>query len=113
MMDIDMMVKVFISQPMRGKTYDQIMDERRELVELLESSTEEPVMVIDSVFRDFEPNTPPLVYLAESIRLLSDADVLVMMPGWEKANGCVIERECALRYGIPIVYHTKTTYEEE
>lgn len=113
MTDNDMMIKVFISQPMRGKTYEQVMKERLELVELFESSKEQPVMVIDSVFRDFEPDTPPLVYIAESIRLLSDADILVMMPGWEKANGCVIERECALRYGIPIVYHTKPTCEGE
>lgn len=108
-----MSVKVFISQPMRGKTYEQIMEERCELVKLMESSVEEPVFIINSVFKDFNPGAHPLIYLAESIRLLSEADVLFMMPGWEKANGCVIERECALRYGIPIVYHTKPTCEEE
>ena len=108
-----MSVKVFISQPMRGKTYEQVMEERHELVELMGSSVEEPVIIIDSVFKDFNPGTHPLIYLAESIRLLSEADVLFMMPGWEKANGCVIERECALRYDIPIMYHANLTYEEE
>ena len=104
-------MKVFISQPMNGKTNLEIYDERceviNELVIILKrlylNEKIHVIHVLDTVF-DFKPGTPSLIYLAESIRVLSEADIIVMMPGWEKARGCVIEHECAVRYNIPIYY---------
>lgn len=102
-------MKVFISQPMRGKTDQQIYDERWEVIKEIVSVSKkelfpnETIHILNTVF-DFAPGTHPLIYLAESIRVLSEADKLVMMPGWELARGCVIEHECAVRYGIPIYY---------
>ncbi len=95
-------MKIMISQPMRGKTNEQIKQEREELVKELESQGHE---VVDTVFNDF-PNgqATPLHYLAKSIEFLANADCVVCMPGWENARGCRIEEQCAREYGKFIMY---------
>ena len=95
-------MKVMISQPMRGKTEEQIRNERVELVERLKEEGHE---VVDTVFDDFKngQNTP-LHYLAKSIEFLANVDCLVCMPGCEKARGCRIEEQCAKEYGKFIKY---------
>ena len=95
-------MKIMISQPMRGKTEEQIRNERVELVERLKEEVHE---VVDTVFDDFKngQNTP-LHYLAKSIEFLANVDCLVCMPGWEKARGCRIEEQCAKEYGKFIKY---------
>lgn len=36
--------------------------------------------------------------------VLADADVIYFADGWEDARGCVIEHECAIRYGLNIIH---------
>ena len=94
--DIDKkQMKVMISQPMNGKTEEQIRNERKYLVRELE---EEGYEVLDNVFEDFDDDVSPIYYLAKSIEILDQADIVVFMEGWENARGCVIEHEIALFY---------------
>jgi Asp-tRNA(Asn)/Glu-tRNA(Gln) amidotransferase A subunit family amidase len=95
-------MKVMISQPMKGKTNEQIRTERAELVKKL---TEQGHEVIDTVFDDF-PNgqATPLHYLAKSIEFLANVDGVVFMKGWQNARGCRIEEICAREYGKFIMY---------
>ena len=88
-------MKIMISQPMRGKTNEQIRQERAELVKQLEEQGHE---VIDTVL-DISENKSPIYYLSKSIELLDQADAVVFMKGWENARGCKIEHEIALKYG--------------
>ena len=95
-------MKVMISQPMKGKTEQQIREERAELVKELEEQGHE---VVDTVFDDFpDGQATPLHYLAKSIEFLASVDCLVCMPGWENARGCKIEEQCAKEYGKFIKY---------
>lgn len=94
------MKKLFISQPMNGKTNEQILEERQKAI----SSFDDEVEVIDSFFKDASRDATPLWYLGESIKLLGDADVVYFCKDWEKYRGCTIEHECAVRYGKEIVY---------
>lgn len=94
------MKKLFISQPMNGKTNEQILEERQKAI----SSFDSEVEVIDSFFKDAPHDATPLWYLGESIKLLGDADVVYFCKDWEKYRGCTIEHECAVRYGKEIVY---------
>ena len=96
------MKKVFISQPMNGKTNEQIYQERRELTQKLE---QEGYNIIDSVLADSpdEACRAPVYYLSQSILLLSKADCVYFMDGWEDARGCNIEYLIAKEYGIPIL----------
>lgn len=89
------MNKVFISQPMGGKTNLEIKKERRELVKELNKQGFE---VLDTIL-DLGDNATSLQYLAKSIEIMNEADIVLFMPNWEKARGCIIEHEVALKYG--------------
>lgn len=95
--------KLFISQPMRGKTKEEIMKEREEAISLARMITGDEFEVIDSYFEDAPEGAEPLWYLGKSLQLLSSADFAVFAEGWDKARGCKIEHECAEEYGIPFV----------
>lgn len=96
-------MKLFISQPMKGKTNEQILEERNQAVGLFTLEGED-VEVIDSFFKDAPAQATPLWYLGESIKLLGGADIVYFCKDWQKYNGCTIEHECAVRYGKTIVY---------
>lgn len=94
-------MKIMISQPMNGKTNEQIREERAELVEKLEKLGNE---VVDTIISDFDDNTDPILYLAKSIEFIADVDGVVFMDGWEKARGCKIEHDVAVNYGKKVFY---------
>lgn len=99
-------MKVFISQPMKGKTDEEILAVRERAVALVkEHYPEEEIEVLDSYFRDYQPSTGnvALKYLSKSLELLADADLAVFMGGWEEARGCRIENQCAIDYEITVI----------
>ena len=96
------MTKIFISQPMNGKTTEEIENERNHIIDRLREN--ESVEIIDSFFKDKPYEASPLWYLGESIKLMSEADVVFFCNGWQTARGCQIEHDCALEYGIDTMY---------
>lgn len=96
------MTKIFISQPMNGKTTEEIENERNYIIDRLREN--ESVEIIDSFFKDKPYEASPLWYLGESIKLMSEADVVFFCNGWQTARGCQIEHDCALEYGIDTMY---------
>jgi hypothetical protein len=95
-------MKAMVSQPMKGKTEEQIRAERSEVVKELERRGYE---AIDTVFPDFtNTGNIPLKYLAKSLEFMADADLVYFMRGWEEARGCRIEWQCAVDYGVPREY---------
>ena len=97
------MKRLFISQPMRGKTDEEILAVRQRAIESAERELGEKVEVIDSFFQNAPAEAKPLWYLAKSLELLSTADVVYFAEGWENARGCRIENTCAIEYGIGLV----------
>ena len=94
------MKKLFISQPMRGKTEEEILAVRAKAIQSAERELGEEVEVIDSFIKGAPAAAGPLWFLGESIKLLEKADVAYFAEGWEDARGCKIEHECAIEYGI-------------
>lgn len=91
-------MRLMISQPMIGKTNEQIREERRQLVEQLEAEGHE---VVDSVFTDEAPEGNAAIYfLSKAIEAMSTVDGVVFMPGWSNARGCVVEYNIASQYGL-------------
>lgn len=90
-------MKIMISQPMKGKTEEQIRVEREELVKELENQGHE---VIDTIFTECPPENANIGmwYLAKSIEAMSEVDAVVFMKGWENARGCVAEEYIARKY---------------
>ena len=95
-------MKVMISQPMRGKTNEQIREEKERLVKELETKGD---IVLDTVFEEAPKNVDEAVwFLAKSIEYLANADTVIFMPGWNRARGCKIEHEIAVEYGKEVIY---------
>ena len=76
------MKKLFISQPMRGKTNEEILAVRGKAIKSAERHLGEKVEVIDSFFKDAPVDAKPLWYLAKSIELLATADVAYFAKDW-------------------------------
>jgi len=98
------MKKLFISQPMRGKTDEEIKTERAEIIKRVTERFGE-VEVIDSFIEENAPGNANsgLWYIGKSLELLSTADCAYFAEGWRNYRGCKIEHECAVQYGIDIV----------
>ena len=94
------MKKLFISQPMKGKSDEDILAEREKAIHEAEELLGEPVEVIDSFFQSAPVGAKPLWFLGKSLELLSGADVAYFANGWQDARGCKIEHTCAVEYGI-------------
>ena len=75
-----MKTKVFISQPMNGKTNEEIILERNLLIEKAKERYGD-IEIIDSFFKDAPHNAKPLWFLGKSIELLADADVAYFAGG--------------------------------
>ena len=100
------MKKLFISQPMRGLSDEQILKAREEIRERVSQRVDEDVEIIDSFISDYpgEINKQiPVWYLGKSIQLLSQADIAYFGGDWSNARGCKIEHSIAEAYGIEIV----------
>ena len=91
-------MKIMISQPMRGKTNEQIRQEREELVKKLEMQGHK---VEDTIFTEEMPIEcdMPMYLLAKSIEAMSKVDAVIFMRGWKDARDCRIEHQVAVDYG--------------
>ena len=94
------MKRLFISQPMRDKTDEEILAVREEAIKKTEELIGEPVKVLDSFFQGSPVHAKPLWYLGESIKLMSKADVVYFVKGWREYRGCKIEHICAAEYNF-------------
>jgi hypothetical protein len=95
------MEKVFISQPMKGKSDEEIRKERELACDYLNNLYKENYQIIDSYFPDFNGNA--VAFLGKSIEKLSEATVAVFLSGWEHARGCRIEHDVAINYEIKTI----------
>jgi len=97
------MKRLFISQPMKGKTDAEILATREKAIKSAENHLGEPVEVIDSFFQNAPAEARPLWYLGKSLELLATADVAYFAADWEDCRGCKIENTCAIEYGIDVI----------
>lgn len=97
------MKKIFISQPMKGMTNEEIKIKRESVIEdIVEQMGDEPFEIMDTVFEDFDGATL-LKFLAKSLMVLADADYVYFADGWQDTRGCRIEHECADAYDLHII----------
>ena len=94
------MKKLFISQPMKGKTNKEIIEARKKAINFVKQTCGDEIEVIDSFFMDAPVEAKPLWFLGKSLQLLSTADIAYFGEGWKEARGCIIEHACAIFYDI-------------
>lgn len=97
------MKKLFISQPMRDKTKQEILKERQTAIDVVQNILGEDVEVIDTLF-NFDDN--PLYCLGNSIAKMSEADIVYFCENWQHYRGCRVEHFCAVEYGLTILRYT-------
>ena len=109
-------MKAMISQPMAGKTPEEIVETRNRAIEFLEKNGYEVVNTLftdvwysESSMKDRGVVNKPLCYLAKSLENMSLCDVAYFCKGWERARGCLIEHEAAKAYGLIVMYEEDYT----
>lgn len=102
--------KAMLSQPMAGKTQEEIVATREKAIATLEAMGYE---VINTLFTDEWYSKEkmeergvvqiPLCFLAKSLENMSLCHAAYFCDGWRSARGCRIEHQAALDYGLEII----------
>ena len=105
------MKKAMLSQPMGGKTDEEIIETRERAMKALK---EKGFEVVNTLFTDecySHENMEkrgvvqiPLCFLAKSLENMSLCHAVYFCKGWENARGCRIEHDAAVAYGLEIIY---------
>lgn len=103
--------KAMLSQPMGGKTDEEIKATRERAMTALQ---EKGFTVVNTLFTDEWYSEEamaergvvqiPLCFLAKSLENMSLCHAAYFCRGWENARGCRIEHEVAKAYGLEIIY---------
>ena len=109
--EFDKMKKAMLSQPMAGKTNEEIVATREKAINTLEEKGYE---IVNTLFTDEWYSKEkiaergvvqiPLCFLAKSLENMSRCHAAYFCKGWENARGCRIEHEAAVAYGLEILY---------
>ena len=104
-------MKAMLSQPMAGKTEQEIIETRERAISAL---TEKGYEIVNTLFTDEWYSKEameargvaniPLCFLAKSLENMSLCHAAYFCKGWEQARGCRIEHEAAKDYGLTIIY---------
>ena len=105
------MKKAMLSQPMAGKTDEEIVATREKAIAALKARGYD---VVNTLFTDEWYSKEkmeergvvqiPLCFLAKSLENMSLCRAACFCKGWEKARGCKIEHDAAVAYGLEIIY---------
>lgn len=105
------MKKAMLSQPMAGKSEDEIIKTREKAIKHLEENGYE---IVNTLFTDewYSKDSMtergvvhiPLCFLAKSLENMSLCDAAYFADGWKDARGCRVEHDTALAYGVHIIY---------
>ena len=104
-------MKAMLSQPMAGKTDEEIKETREKAIAALKEKGYE---IVNTLFTDEWYSSEkmkergvvqiPLCFLAKSLTNMSLCHCVYFCKGWENARGCRIEHEAAVAYGLTIFY---------
>lgn len=107
----DLNKRAMISQPMAGKTDEEIAEARDKAHAKLREMGYE---FVNTLFTDeWYSNEAmeergvvqvPLCYLAKSLENMSLCHAAYFCRGWENARGCRIEHDAAVAYGLEVLY---------
>lgn len=95
------MKKVFISQPMRSYSKNEILSERDRSLKMAEKILHENLELINTYFPD--EYKKGINVQDKVITAIIDADVVVFARGWFGTSGCEFEHGIAERLGKPII----------
>lgn len=104
------MMKAMLSQPMAGKTEEEIKETRERAIQVLREKGYE---IVNTLFTDewYKESMEergvvqiPLCFLAKSLESMSLCHAVYFCKGWENTRGCRIEHDAAVAYGLDVIY---------
>lgn len=105
------MKKARLSQPMAGRSEQEIIETRERAIAALEAKGFETVNTLftdewysEQAMKERGVVQIPLCFLAKSLENMSLCHAAYFCKGWEQARGCRIEHEAAKAYGLEIIY---------
>lgn len=107
------MKKAMLSQPMAGKSEEEIIATRTKAIEKLNSLGYE---IVNTLFSD-EWYTKasmsergvvqiPLAFLSKSLENMANCHAVFFCDGWQNARGCRIEHSAAIAYNVTVIYES-------
>lgn len=120
-------INVFISQPMNGRSLNEIVDERAKILDDLYIALGLPdsreLNIVNPIERDIKTdgerfeflgysvdNPPRVWWLGEAIQEMAAADIFVFGPDWHYARGCNVEKVVYENYFRPSRYKFMLDY---
>ena len=110
-------INIFISQPMTGKSEEEILATRQKEIEKIHQLFDADGVEIniiasyidDATRKHFKEHVSDdinwdIFWLSQSLERLAMADMIWLCEGWEYSKGCNVELECAIQYGLGIMY---------
>ena len=108
---------IFISQPMSGKSEEEILATRQQEIEKIHQLFDADGVEIniiasyidDATRKHFKKHVSDninwdIYWLSQSLERLAMADAIWLCEGWEHSKGCNIEFACAIQYGLGIMH---------
>lgn len=96
------MKKIYISQPMRGREYDDIIRERKQMIaDAAVALQTDDIRPLETLHRNGK--TKPLAMLGHSVEQMAEADAIIFARDWRDALGFRCERMIAAEYGLRIL----------
>ena len=106
---------IFISQPMTGKSEEEILATRQKEIDKIHQLFDADGVEIniiasyidDATRKHFKEHVSDdinwdIFWLSQSLERLAMADIIWLCEGWEHSKGCNVEVECAIQYGLGI-----------
>lgn len=104
-------VKAMLSQPMAGKSEEEIKATREKAIATLKEKGYEIVNTLftdkwysNEAMKDRGVVQIPLCFLAKSLENMSLCHAAYFCKGWEQARGCRLEHDAAVAYGLDVIY---------
>ena len=117
MKKVKKIINIFISQPMTGKSEEEILATRQKEIDKIHQLFDADGVEIniiasyidDATRKHFKEHASDdinwdIFWLSQSLERLAMADMIWLCDGWEYSKGCNIELKCAIQYGLNIVY---------
>jgi hypothetical protein len=105
------MEKAMLSQPMAGKSEEEIVATREKAIKVLKEKGYEIVNTLftDEWYKKEQMESRgvvqvPLCFLAKSLENMSLCHAAYFCRGWENTRGCKIEHDAAVAYGLDVIY---------
>lgn len=95
---IEKTVKVFVSQPMRGKTNEEIMKERERVKDVVKRLYPLHIVKVEILDSYIKNSNSSLETFIRGLNKMYEADLVYFVKGFKEYKGCKLEFEIATQY---------------